>query len=62
MIVSNNGYLKLKDVLELKSKGTDFSIWNLYIIMIVVTLSTYLGVLFFKNALDKFDKDGRWLF
>jgi hypothetical protein len=30
MIVSNNGYLKLKDVLELKSKGTDFSIYETY--------------------------------
>ena len=28
MIVSNNGYLKLNDVLELKNKGTDFSIYE----------------------------------
>lgn len=28
----------------------------LYVIMIVVTLSTYLGVIFFKDKLDKLDK------
>ena len=28
-IVSNNGYLKLNDVLELKNKGTDFSIYDI---------------------------------
>lgn len=28
----------------------------LYVIMIVVTLATYLGVIFFKDKLDKLDK------
>lgn len=28
----------------------------LYVIMIVITLSTYLGVILFKDKLDKLDK------